>query len=222
MSHTVHPYSFRLGILKDWKSRWSQNKFYRIFLKSDVLLREWLAKRLRGMYIADIEIERGQNELNLILKTSRPGLLIGRGGEGIEKLRKEISMVAGKLKLNLPKNFKISVQEIKSPETHAKIVAQMVAEDLEKRMTFRRILNQTLEKVMANKEVKGVKVALSGRLGGAEMARYEWLKKGQVPLTTLRADIDFAKERAHLPYGDIGIKVWIYKGEVFDAPKPTN
>ncbi|KKT79129.1 MAG: 30S ribosomal protein S3 [Candidatus Giovannonibacteria bacterium GW2011_GWB1_45_9b] len=217
MGHSVHPYSFRIGILRDWKSRWFKNRVYRQFLKSDILIREWLEGRLRGMYIANIEIERGQNEMNLILKTSRPGLLIGRGGEGIEKLRKEISGKAEKLNLNLPKNFKISVQEIKSPETHSKIVAQMIAEDLEKRMNFRRVLNQSLEKVMANRDVKGVKVALSGRLDGAEMARYEWLKRGQVPLTTLRADIDFARERAHLPYGDIGIKVWIYKGEIFDA-----
>ena len=218
MSHTVHPYGFRIGVLRDWKSRWSQNKFYREFLRSDVLLREWLSERLRGMYLADIEIECGQNEMNLILKTSRPGLLIGRGGEGVEKLRKEIAKKAVKLKLNVPKNFKISVIEIKSPEAQSKIVAQMIAEDLQKRMSFRRILNMTLEKVMANRDVKGVKVALSGRLDGAEMARFEWLKRGQVPLTTLRADIDFAKERAHLPYGDIGIKVWIYKGEVFETP----
>jgi len=217
MGHSVHPYSFRIGVLRDWKSRWFKNRTYRQFLKSDILIREWLEIRLRGMYIANIEIERGQNEMNLILKTSRPGILIGRGGEGIEKLRKEIHAFAEKLSLNLPKNFKISVQEVKSPETHSKIVAQMIAEDLEKRLNFRRVLNQALEKVMANRDVKGVKVALSGRLDGAEMARYEWLKRGQVPLTTLRADIDFARERAHLPYGDIGIKVWIYKGEVFEA-----
>lgn len=221
MGHSVHPYSFRIGILRDWKSRWFRNRTYRQFLKSDVIIREWLEKRLRGMYIANIEIERGQNEMNLILKTSRPGLLIGRGGEGIEKLRKEIYAHAEKLNLNLPKNFKISVQEVKAPETHAKIVGQMIAEDLEKRLNFRRVLNQTLEKVMANKDVKGVKVALSGRLDGAEMARYEWLKRGQIPLTTLRADIDFARERAHLPYGDLGIKVWIYKGEVFEGNSPA-
>ena len=167
MSHSVHPYSFRLGVIRDWKSRWFRHKGYSELLKSDVLLREWLTKRLRGMYIADIEIERGQNELNLILKTSRPGLLIGRGGEGIEKLRQEILVQNSKLHLNLPKNFKISVQEIKAPETQARIVAQMVADDLEKRMRFRRIINQTLEKAMANRDVKGIKVALSGRLDGA-------------------------------------------------------
>ena len=140
---------------------------------------------------------------------------MGQGGKGVEKLRKESAKQAAKFSLNLPKNFKISVLEIKAPETQARIVAQMMADDLQKRISFRRILNQTIEKVMANKDVKGVKVSLGGRLDGAEMARYEWLKRGQIPLTTLRADIDFARERAHLPYGDIGIKVWIYKGEIF-------
>ena len=119
----------------------------------------------------------------------------------------------------IPKNFKISIEEVRSPETQAKIVAQMVAEDLEKRIGFRRTLKQTVDKVMANREVKGAKISLSGRLDGAEMARYEWLRKGRIPLTTLRADIDFARERAHLPYGDIGIKVWIYKGEIFEKDK---
>ena len=216
MSHTVHPYSFRIGVIRDWKSRWFHGRAsYQRTLKADVILRAWLEERLRGRYVAEIEIERGRNELNLILKTSRPGLLIGRGGEGVEKLKKEILTYAQKQKLELPKSFKVTVQEIKAPETHAKIVAQMIAEDLEKRVNFRRALNQSLDKIMANKEVKGAKVALSGRLDGAEMARYEWSKRGQVPLTTLRADIDFAKERAHIPYGDIGIKVWIYKGEKF-------
>ncbi len=219
MGHTVHPYSFRLGIIRDWKSRWFREKNYRDYLKSDIILREWLEKKLRGMYVAAVEIERSQNDLNLILKTSRPGLLIGRGGEGVEKLKKEIHAYNAKQKLVIPKNFKISIEEIRSPETQAKIVAQMVAEDLEKRIGFRRALKQTIDKVMANREVKGAKISLSGRLDGAEMARYEWLRKGRIPLTTLRADIDFARERAHLPYGDIGIKVWIYKGEIFEKDK---
>ncbi len=219
MGHTVHPYSFRLGIIRDWKSRWFREKNYRDYLKSDIILREWLEKKLRGMYVAAVEIERSQNDLNLILKTSRPGLLIGRGGEGVEKLKKEIHAYSAKQKLVIPKNFKISIEEVRSPETQAKIVAQMVAEDLEKRIGFRRTLKQTVDKVMANREVKGAKISLSGRLDGAEMARYEWLRKGRIPLTTLRADIDFARERAHLPYGDIGIKVWIYKGEIFEKDK---
>lgn len=221
MSHSVHPYAFRLGVLRDWKSRWFRSKNYQSFLKSDIVLRDWLEKRLRGMYISDILIERSQNDFNLILKTSRPGLLIGRGGEGIEKLKREIHELAAKKSLMIAKNFKISVEEVRSPETHAKIVGQMVAEDLEKRLPFRRVLKQNVEKVAANKDVKGVKIAISGRLGGAEMARYEWLKRGRIPLTTLRADIDFTRERAHLPYGDIGIKVWIYKGEIFSEKQET-
>ncbi len=179
------------------------------------MLREWLSERLSGMFVSEIEIERSQNDLNIILKTSRPGILIGRGGEGVEKLKNEIQKFAKKFNLSSPKNFKVSVEEIRQPETHAKIVSQMVAEDLEKRMPFRRVLKHTIEKVISSRDVKGVKISLSGRLDGAEMARYEWLKRGQIPLTTLRADIDFARERAHLPYGDLGIKVWIYKGEVF-------
>lgn len=221
MSHTVHPYSFRLGVIRDWKSRWFRSKKYQEFLKTDIVLRGWLEERLRGMYVSAVEIERSQNDFNLIIKTSRPGLLIGRGGEGVEKLKREIQLKADKHSLTLPKNFKVSVDEVRSPELHAKIVAQMVAEDLEKRMSFRRILKQTLDKVMANKDVKGVKISLSGRLDGAEMARYEWLKRGRIPLTTLRADIDFARERAHLPYGDLGIKVWIYKGEIFSKNQGT-
>ncbi len=219
MSHSVHPYSFRIGILRDWKSHWFRAKNYQEFLRTDLILREWLEKKLRGMYVADILIERSQNDFNLIIKTSRPGLLIGRGGEGIEKLKREIQALVVKHSLKLPRNFKVSVEEVRAPETQARIVAQMVAEDLERRLPFRRILKRTLDKVTANKEVKGVKIVLSGRLGGSEMARYEWGKRGQIPLTTLRADIDFRRERAHLPYGDIGIKVWIYKGEVFEQDK---
>ena len=219
MSHSVNPYSFRVGIIRDWKSRWFRTKNYKEFLKADIMLREWLHKRLEGMYVSQIEIERSRTDFNLIIKTSRPGLLIGRGGEGVEKLRQEIGALGKKYKLSLPKNFKISVEEVRAPETHSAIVSQMIADDLKKRVNFRRVLKQTLDKIMANKEVKGAKISLSGRLGGAEMARYEWLKKGQVPLTTLRADIDFAKGRAHLPYGDIGIKVWIYKGEIFEKEK---
>ena len=219
MSHVVHPYSFRIGVLRDWKSRWFGAKNYKEFLRGDVLMRSWLAERVRGMYVAEIEIGRSQNELNIILKTSRPGLLIGRGGEGIEKLKNEIRGHAKRRIIKLPKNFKVSVEEVRAPDTHAKLLAQGMAEELEKRLPFRRVMKQAIEKAMAHKEVKGVKVALAGRLGGAEMARHEWLKRGQVPLTTLRADIDFARFEARLPYGRIGIKAWIYKGEVFEKEK---
>jgi small subunit ribosomal protein S3 len=216
MSHSVHPYSHRLGIIRDWKSRWfSSNKDFRDALKADVLLREYLEKKLRGMYIASIEMERNQKSFRIIIQTSRPGVIIGRSGEGSVKLRNDITKFLNKHKLPFPKDFKLDIEEVRSPESNAAIVAYMIAEGLEKRMAFRRVMKQTIEKVMANRDVKGVRIYLGGRLGGAEMARSEELKRGQIPLQTLRADIDYAQEKAHMTYGDIGIKVWIYKGEIF-------
>lgn len=211
MSHIVHPYSFRLGILRDWKSRWLSRKQYQEFLKTDVLIREWLEKKLRKMYVESIDIERSSNTFHIIVKTSRPGLIIGRSGAGAEQLKKEIEKMFDKFKITLPKEVKLSIEEVRYPETRAAIVVQMMADDLERRLPFRRVMKQTIGKVGANSKVKGVKIALSGRLGGTEMARKEFLKQGRMPLQTLKADIDFAKGRAHLPYGDIGIKVWIFK-----------
>jgi len=217
MSHTVHPYSHRIGILRGWKSRWfAPNGKYQQFLKCDVLLREYIVKRLRGNYVAGVEIERGQKTLRIIIKSSRPGMIIGRSGENMLKLRADIETQIKRLGLKVTEELKIDVEEVRNPEANAAIVAQMVAEGLEKRLPFRRVVKQMLEKVMANREVKGIKIYLGGRLGGAEMARTEELKKGQVPLQTLRADIDFAREKAHMTYGQIGIKVWIYRGEVFE------
>ncbi len=178
-------------------------------------MRQMLEKRLRGMYIGGIEFERGAKTLRIIIKTSRPGLIIGRSGEGSTRLKNDIVALLKGKKLDVP-DIKLDIEEIRSPESSSAIVGQMVIEGLEKRLPFRRILKQTVEKVMANRDVKGVRIALSGRLGGAEMARHEELKKGRVPLQTFRADIDFARVRAHLPYGVIGIKVWIYRGDVFD------
>lgn len=218
MSHTVHPYAHRLGILRDWKSRWfAPRGTYQEFLKADILLREFLAKRLRGMYVSSIEMERGSGTLRLIIKTSRPGVIIGRSGEGAVRLKNDVAAFLQKLDLKLPSmpELKIDIEEVRSPESNAAIVAAMVAEGLEKRLPFRRVLKQTVEKVMANRDVQGVRIGLSGRLGGADMSRNEELKKGRIPLQTLRADIDFAREKAHLPYGDLGVKVWIYRGEIF-------
>ena len=217
MSHTVHPYSHRIGILRGWKSRWfAPNGKYQQFLKCDVLIREFIVKRLRGNYVAGVEMERGQKTLRIIIKSSRPGMIIGRSGENMTKLRADIETFIKRHKLVVKEELKIDVEEVRNPEANAAIVAQMVAEGLEKRLPFRRVVKQMLEKVMANREVKGIKIYLGGRLGGAEMARTEELKKGQVPLQTLRADIDFAREKAYMTYGQIGIKVWIYRGEVFD------
>ena len=220
MSHTVHPYSHRLGILRDWKSRWfAVDGQYQDFLRGDVVLREFLEKKLRGMYVGSVDIERSQKSLRIIIKTSRPGFIIGRSGEGSVKLREEIAKLMRKHKLPIQGDLKLDIEEIRSPESNAAILGAMIAEGLEKRLPFRRVMKQTIDKAMANRDVQGVKVYLGGRLGGAEMARYETLKKGRVPLQTLRADVDFAKEKAHMSYGDIGIKVWVYKGEMFNNSK---
>ncbi len=220
MSHIVHPYSHRLGILRDWKSRWfgTRGKYQKL-LRGDVLIREYLNKRMRGYYVAGVDIERSEKKLRIIIKTSRPGMIIGRQGEGSTKLRQDLTKEMNRKKIAIPAEFKIDIEEVASPESTAAIVAYMVAEALEKRLPFRRVLKQTVEKVIANRSVKGAKIALSGRLGGGDMARREEIKKGGIPLQTLRADIDFAREKAHLPYGDIGIKVWVYKGEVFNEKK---
>lgn len=216
MSKIVHPYAHRLVILRDWKSRWfADPKKYVAYLKGDVLIRQWLEKKLRGMYVSSIEIERSRKATRFIIKTSRPGLLIGRNGEGATKLKEDILKKMDYLKLGRPEDFKLEVVEISNPEADAAIVAFMIAEGLEKRMPYRRVIKTVLEKVMAVREVEGARVVLSGRLGGAEIARTEELKRGSIPLQTFRADIDFKRERATLAYGVIGIKVWIYRGKIF-------
>ncbi len=217
MTHVAHPYVQRIGVNRDWKSRWfttSPEKF-REFLRVDAALRKMLKKRLKGMSVDTVEIERNQKDIKIIIKTARPGLIIGRSGEGINNLKKEIDLFLRKQKMSDKPELKIDIEEVRSPESSANIVGQMIAEGLEKRLTFRRVMKQTIEKVMANRDVEGVRIKLSGRLGGADMARIEELKKGRIPLQTLRADIDFARVEANLPYGVIGIKVWIYRGEVF-------
>ncbi len=220
MTHVVHPFSHRLGVIRDWKSRWfGAHGKYQTFLRGDVLIREYLQKRLKGFYVSSVEIERDDKTLRIIVKSSRPGMIIGRSGDGMNKLRNDIVKQMRRKKIEMPQELKIDIEEVSNPEADAAIVGQMIAEGLEKRMPFRRVLKQTLEKVMANREVKGARFVLSGRLGGAEMARKEELKKGGIPLQTFRADIDFARERANLPYGVIGIKVWIYRGEIFEKNK---
>ena len=221
MTHVAHPYIQRIGVNRDWRSRWftTDPKKFREYLRVDAALRKMLKKRLKGMSVDAVEIERSEKDIRIIIKTSRPGLIIGRNGDGISALRKEIDLFLRKQKMTDKPELKIDVEEIRSPESSARIVGQMIAEGLEKRLTFRRVMKQTVEKVMANRDVQGVRVILSGRLGGADMARKEELKKGRVPLQTLRADIDFARVEANLPYGVIGIKVWIYRGEVFEDRK---
>ena len=220
MTHIVHPYAQRLGILRDWKSRWfGSREQYKAYLKSDVLVREYLEKKLRKFYLSSIEMERSEKLLRIIIKTSRAGMIIGRSGEGVQKLKDDVLKFFKKHNLSNPKELKIDIEEIRYPETDAAIVGMMMAEGLEKRLQFKRVLKMTVDKVMANRDVLGVRISLSGRLGGAEMARTEQLKKGRIPLQTLRADVDFAREKAYMSYGIVGIKVWIYKGDVFKVKK---
>lgn len=221
MTHVVHPFAHRLGVIRDWKSRWFAKtpQQFRENVMVDTTIRRFLKKRLRGNYVTSVEIERTQKHIRILIKTSRPGLVIGRGGEGSIKLTKEIEKVLRTVPGSSPRAVRLDIEEVRSPESQAPVVAYMIAEGLEKRQTFRRVMKQTAEKVMANRDVQGVRIALSGRLGGAEMSRQEEIKKGRVPLQTLRADVDFAREEAYLPYGVIGIKVWIYRGDIFDAKK---
>lgn len=213
MGHKVNPTGLRLGITTTWKSRWFSDKDYTKKLKEDVLVREFIMKKWKSAAIADVEIERSANTLKLIIKTSRPGVLIGRGGTGITDM---ISLVKNKFFAGKKLDLKIEAQEVRQFEENASLVAQNVAEQLEKRVPFRRILKSMLDQVEKNKNIKGVKIEVSGRLGGAEMSRREWLSRGTVPLHTLRADIDFARATAFTTYGAIGVKTWLYKGEVFD------
>ena len=218
MTHTVHPYAHRLGIIRDWKSRWfaTDKKSFRENIAVDQAIRTFFKKRGRGMHIADIEIERSAAEVRVIIHTARPGLVIGRSGENATKLRTDLTrIVASKATGQQKPSVKLDIVEIRQPETSAAVVGYLVAEGLEKRMPFRRVLKSTVEKVMAVREVIGVRIVVSGRLGGADMSRTEQIKRGRIPLQTFRANIDYAQVEALLPYGIIGIKVWIYLGETF-------
>lgn len=221
MTHTVHPYAHRLGILRDWKSRWfarSPQK-YREYVKADAMVRRLLAKRLRGNFVSHVDIERSQKDLRIAIHTARPGMVIGRSGESAGKLKADVQALLKKVSPSERLELHLDIIEIRSPESNAAVVAAMVVEGLEKRMPFRRVMKQTIDKVMANRDVEGVKISVSGMLGAASMSRTEELKKGRIPLQTFRADIDFAHDEAALPLGKIGVKVWIYRGEVFADAK---
>jgi len=214
MSHNVHPYIHRIVTLRDWKSRWfADRKKFKDFVRSDTLLREYLEKKLRHSYLGGVELERSRKATRIIISSSRPGMIIGRSGEGAIALRKDLLKFMRRNDIVVPEDFKIDVVEVTTPDANAAIVGSMIVETLEKRMPFRRVLKQTAEKVMGVRGVKGVKISLAGRLGGAEMSRREEIKKGGIPLQFIRGDIDYAQTTARLPYGGIGVKVWIYKGD---------
>ncbi|PIR72866.1 MAG: 30S ribosomal protein S3 [Candidatus Nealsonbacteria bacterium CG10_big_fil_rev_8_21_14_0_10_36_23] len=223
MTHKVHPKIYRIRDILNWNSRWLNKKTFPQYLEEDFKIREFLRKKLRDAGVSNIEIERSSGKINVIINTARSGLIIGRSGAGVEELKKEIEreILKGKpasaLRAQARKQeLKIEIQEIKNPWLSATLVSQWMAGQIEKRVRYRRVLKQALDKVMVNKEVKGVRVEVSGRLDGVEIARRQWLKKGQLPRQTIRADIDYAENRAYCTYGVVGIKVWIYKGEKFE------
>jgi len=207
MGQKINPISLRLPVNKEWKSRWFSSKNYKSFLQEDLKIRTFLQKKFKGMGVERVSIERSPNAVSIIIGTSRPGLLIGKGGSSIEEIKKILSRMT-KSKANM----RIDIQEVKNPEASAPIMAESMAEQLEKRMSYRRLMKMTLSKIMASKGVKGVKIALSGRLDGNEIARAEHMEQGSLPLQTLRANIDYARATAHTTYGTIGVKVWIFKG----------
>jgi small subunit ribosomal protein S3 len=216
MGQKVSPVGFRLGVNRPWASRWFGGAKYSQYLKDDLIIRDLLTMRLKGMAVDSVHIDRGQGAVRVTIVSARPGLIIGRGGTGIQELQgKLIQSLGGKVPLQL------EVVEVKSPDASAAVVAESIVDQIEKRTPYRRIMKMTLARVIASRDVKGAKIQLGGRLDGAEIARLEHMEEGALPLQTLRADIDFVRKTAHTTYGTIGVKVWIYKGDVFDIEKPS-
>ncbi len=206
MGQKTHPYGFRLGIIRSWRSRWYSEKEYAPQLQEDLRIRAYVKNRLNHAGVSSIEIERRSNRINILLATARPGIVIGKKGAEIENLKKELSRLT-------PREVSVNIIEIRRPETDAQLTAENVAMQLERRVAFRRAMKKTVLSSM-KLGAKGIKIQVAGRLGGAEMARTEWYREGRVPLHTLRADIDYGFAQARTTYGIIGVKVWIYKGEV--------
>lgn len=213
MTHKVHPKIFRIKETTNWNSHWLVKKNFAEYLAEDFKIRKFLKEKLKDAGIEKIEIGRSPGKITITIKTARPGLIIGRGGGGIEELKKELERRFFK---EDKKELKLEVQEIKNPWLSATLVAQWIAQRLEKRFPHRSVLKQALDKITAFKEVQGARVEVAGRLGGTAIARREWLKKGRLPRQTIRADIDYAQSEAFCTYGVIGVKVWIYKGEKFE------
>ena len=209
MGQKVHPIGIRLGIVKDWNSRWYANSHdYPLFLHQDIMVRDFIKKKLAHASVSRIQINRPANNAQITVHTARPGIVIGKKGEDIDILRQQISKMIG-----VP--VQLNVEEIRKPELDSYLVAEGVAQQLEKRIMYRRAMKRAVTNTM-RLGAEGIKISLGGRLNGAEIARTEWYREGRVPLYTLRADIDYATAEANTTYGIIGIKVWIFKGEVFD------
>lgn len=211
MGQKVHPKGMRVGIIRDWESNWYADKNYDELLHEDIKIRSFVKKKLFQAGISTIQIERAANRVKISIHTAKPGIVIGRGGTEVENLKKELEKITDK-KVN------VNIVEIKRPELNAQLVTEGVAQQLEKRIGFRRAMKQAVTRTMRS-GAQGIKISCSGRLGGAEIARNEWYSEGKVPLHTLRADIDYGFTEANTTYGKIGVKVWIYKGEVLPELK---
>ena len=212
MGKKVHPTGMRLGIVKDWRTNWYANKKnFAHYIEGDFKAREFLMKKLKGAAVSDIKIERLARSVRFDISAARPGMIIGKKGNEVENLRSELFKI-----IKVPVH--ITINEVRKPETVAVLVAQSVAQQLERRIMFRRAMKRAIQTAM-RQGVKGIKISLSGRLGGAEIARREWLREGRIPLHTFRADIDYGTALAQTTYGIIGIKVWIFKGEIHKASK---
>ena len=217
MGQKVHPIGIRLGIVKDWSSKWyADTKTFPDYIKSDHEIRERIRKKLKDASVSRISIERPAKKVNVTIHTARPGIVIGKKGEDIEKLRADLASLTG---MNIA-DVRINISEVRKPELDAQLVAEGIAQQLERRVMFRRAMKRAVTNTM-RVGAEGVKVKVGGRLNGAEIARSEWYREGRVPLHTLRADIDYGFAEANTTYGVIGVKVWIFKGEVFDKPEPV-
>ncbi|WP_440912666.1 30S ribosomal protein S3 [Enterococcus innesii] len=213
MGQKVHPIGMRVGIIRDWDAKWYAEKEYAEFLHEDLKIRKFIASKLADAAVSTVEIERAANRVNISIHTAKPGMVIGKGGSEVENLRKELNSLTGKL-------FHINIVDIKKPDLDAKLVGEGIARQLENRVAFRRAQKQAIQRTMRS-GAKGIKTQVSGRLNGADIARSEGYSEGTVPLHTLRADIDYAWEEADTTYGKLGVKVWIYRGEVLPTKKNT-
>jgi small subunit ribosomal protein S3 len=211
MGHKVHPYGFRLGVSRTWTAKWYADKDYTDLLKEDISIRLLVIKRLANASVSGVEIERGINHVTVTIHTAKPGIVIGKGGANVELLRQQVGALT-------KRKVKLEVKEIRQPELDAALVAANISQQLARRIAFKKAMKQSIQRTM-KAGAKGVKIAVAGRLGGSEMARREWDKEGRIPLGTLRADISYAQVHALTTYGRIGVKVWIYRGEVA-AEKP--
>ncbi|MBI3747212.1 MAG: 30S ribosomal protein S3 [Chloroflexi bacterium] len=205
MGHKVHPYGFRLGVTRTWTAKWYQDKEYTTLLKEDITIRKLVGERLANASVSGLEIERNFGQVTVTVHTAKPGIVIGKGGQNVEILRQQIGALT-------KRKVKLEIKEIRQPELDAYLVAMNISQQLSRRIAFKKAIKQSIQRSM-KAGAKGVKIMVSGRLGGAEMGRREWDKEGRIPLGTLRADISYGQVHAHTTYGRIGVKVWIYRGD---------